>query len=283
MIRMHTPPSWFGTIRTSFQVGSCSHALAKALDDAWQQPHPVEEKAVMPMAGGVMQQGYQCGLLWGAAQAAGTKAFARAGTGRTAETLAVRASQALVGEFTDRHTHTDCFSLTDTDWRVPKEMRKYMLKGGPVRCFNRAGTFAGQAFRVIDTSLDQPLEAVPDGPVSCAAEVVRRMGGTPEQQAMVAGFAGGLGLSGSGCGAVAAAIWMRGIQRQQDSGDPLDYTDPALLCIIDRFLADNDYELVCSALCGREFNTPAEHADFLAQGGCNERIDQLAAQDSSTP
>ena len=33
------------------------------------------------------------------------------------------------------------------------------------------------------------------------------MGGSEEEIAMVAGFAGGLGLSGNGCGALSAAIW----------------------------------------------------------------------------
>ena len=30
---------------------------------------------------------------------------------------------------------------------------------------------------------------------------------------MVAGFAGGLGLSGNGCGALAAAVWMNALTR----------------------------------------------------------------------
>jgi len=42
--------------------------------------------------------------------------------------------------------------------------------------------------------------------MSCASEVVRRMGGRDEERVMVSGFAGGLGLSGNGRGALSAAI-----------------------------------------------------------------------------
>ncbi len=38
------------------------------------------------------------------------------------------------------------------------------------------------------------------------------MGADDEQMAMVAGFAGGLGLSGNACGALAASIWMKNIE-----------------------------------------------------------------------
>ncbi|MCK7536420.1 MAG: C-GCAxxG-C-C family protein [Marinilabiliales bacterium] len=35
------------------------------------------------------------------------------------------------------------------------------------------------------------------------------MGGTEEESIMVAGFAGGIGLSGNTCGALTAAIWYK--------------------------------------------------------------------------
>ena len=39
------------------------------VDDSFDQPMKVEEHAAMPLAGG-LTQGYQCGMLWGAALAA---------------------------------------------------------------------------------------------------------------------------------------------------------------------------------------------------------------------
>ena len=45
-------------------------------------------------------------------------------------------------------------------------------------------------------------------PVSCSCEVARKMGASDEEMVMVAGFAGGLGLSGNGCGALSAAIYL---------------------------------------------------------------------------
>ena len=40
-------------------------------------------------------------------------------------------------------------------------------------------------------------------PISCASEVAAKMGASDEEMVMVAGFAGGLGLSGNACGALA--------------------------------------------------------------------------------
>ncbi len=37
------------------------------VDDSFNQPLQPEEHAVMSLAGGIMGQGYQCGMLWGAA------------------------------------------------------------------------------------------------------------------------------------------------------------------------------------------------------------------------
>ena len=37
------------------------------------------------------------------------------------------------------------------------------------------------------------------------------MGGSADEAVMVAGFGGGMGLSGNACGALAAAVWMKGV------------------------------------------------------------------------
>ena len=48
---------------------------------------PLEEHAAAPLAGGIMQHGYQCGMIWGAALAAGAQAYRLYGAGAQAETL----------------------------------------------------------------------------------------------------------------------------------------------------------------------------------------------------
>ncbi len=63
----------FKTIRTFMKVGSCSETLINVLDRAFGHPLPAEERASMPLAGGIAQQGYQCGMLFGASLAAGPR------------------------------------------------------------------------------------------------------------------------------------------------------------------------------------------------------------------
>lgn len=55
-----------------------------------------EERAADPLAGGV-QYGYQCGMVWGAALAAGAQAYRLFGTGLQAEAGAMMAAQRMVG------------------------------------------------------------------------------------------------------------------------------------------------------------------------------------------
>jgi hypothetical protein len=93
---------------------------------------------------------------------------------------------------------------------------------------------------------------------------------------MAAGLAGGLGLSGSGCGALAAAIWMNDLQqikrgdKKSASFDP--NTDPTLKV----FFEETDYELECYKICGQRFRSLDEHTDFLKKGGCKKLIEVLA-------
>ena len=67
------------------------------VDRSFDQPLELEERAAMPFAGGIAQQGYQCGMVWGAALAAGAQAYRLFGPGTQAESQAVLAAQGLVG------------------------------------------------------------------------------------------------------------------------------------------------------------------------------------------
>ena len=69
------------------------------VDDSLDHPLKLEEHATMSLAGGLMQNGYQCGMLWGAALAAGAQAYRLLGSGPQAETEAITASQKLVESF----------------------------------------------------------------------------------------------------------------------------------------------------------------------------------------
>ena len=63
--------------RTFLRKGTCSRTFFYLLDREFGHPMDAEEKAIDPLAGGILQQGYQCGMLWGASMAIGTEASRR--------------------------------------------------------------------------------------------------------------------------------------------------------------------------------------------------------------
>lgn len=103
------------TVRTFFKVGTCSEALFNVLNRAYDHPLEPEENAAMPLAGGIMLRGHQCGLVWGAALGAGAEAHARFGLGPRAETAAILAAQRVTQAFHTRNGAIDCVALTGLD------------------------------------------------------------------------------------------------------------------------------------------------------------------------
>jgi hypothetical protein len=261
--------------------GSCSETLFEAVNYAYGHPAPEAEHACAPLAGGLMMHGYQCGQVWGAALAAGAEAYRRFGAGPAAEAVAVLAAQRAVEAFRAQNGHVDCFDLMDFDKKKSKlanMVRLFLTKGGPVKCFGMAARFPPVAVREIEAVLAAPPAAPPPGPVSCAALVVRKMGATDEQVVTAAGLAGGIGLCGGGCGALGAAMWLTVLRRQDGKAvkAPMKYPDAE--AVIERFLKCTNYEFECSTIAGRTFDSVADHAAYVAGGGCAKIIEVLSGR-----
>lgn len=256
------------------------------VDAAFEQPLSTEEKASMALAGGILQHGYQCGMLWGAALAAGAQAYQRYGSGPQAESMAVAAAQRLVDAFHARNKFIDCSDMTHMIWKptsksrrqVTKDVLRYLLKGGPIGCFYMAGKYAPQVFEEVNTVLSEELPETPDPPVSCAALLAKKMGESDQHTVMAAGFAGGIGFSGSGCGALGAAIWIIGLYNRLEGDDPFGLSSPKAEAAVERFLESADYEFECSQIVGRKFDGIEDHAAYLREGGCSAIIEALAAE-----
>ena len=71
----------------------------RVVDRAFGRPMDVDEHAVGPLAGGILQHGYQCGMLWGSVLAAGAEACRRFGPGPKTETAGILAAQKLTELF----------------------------------------------------------------------------------------------------------------------------------------------------------------------------------------
>jgi hypothetical protein len=236
------------------------------VDDSFQQPLKDEEDASAPLAGGLVNHGFQCGILWGAVLAAGAQAHRHHGSGPAAEASAMLAAESLVDSFEASNGFTDCADLTEMNFRADNPGRsvlKFLMRGGPVGCFHMVARYAPVAHDVIENTLVEQPPEMHDSPVSCTA--------------VLAGFAGGIGLSGGTCGALGAAIWIMAMNDQLNSSVKLDYETSEALAAIDRFVEASDYEFECQQIVGRKFQSIEDHANHVRNGGCAEIIEALAS------
>jgi hypothetical protein len=252
------------------------------VDRSYHNPMVLEESAVAPLAGGLLQNGYQCGILWGAAMAAGARAYQLLGTGPAAETQAVCVTQNLVKAFRLRNKEINCSDIIQMSWKgtsprsLAVQVLKFFLRGGPLLCFSMTANFAEAAFREIDRSSKAGFDITPSTSVSCASLLARRMGVSDMHATLVAGFAGGIGLSGGACGALGAAIWIISMENAKASGGKPGFADPLALAVVERYLAASDYEFECARVVSRQFENATDHAAYLQAGGCAKIIQALS-------
>ena len=245
---------------------------------SFDQPLELEEHATLPLAGGIEQMGFQCGQLWGAALAAGARAYQLFGSGPQAEVAAVIGAQRLAETFRTSYKSINCSEVIDLDWKNPNttQILKFFLKGGPIRCFTSTAGFARTAFSEINVSFADDHREAPAPPISCAALLAQKMGASDLHTVSAAGLAGGIGLSGGACGALGAAIWLIEMARVQTGTGKVEYNSPEATEAIDRFLQSSGGEFECSAIVGRKFENVNDHAAYLRAGGCSKIVEALA-------
>jgi len=267
--------------RTFLKKGTCSRTFFYILDREFGHPLKDEEKAIDLLAGGILQQGYQCGMLWGASMAVGAESYRKNKNQSRAVAVAVMATQNIMKSFVSRTKSIECVDITSCDFTNKKSFAKYMLSGKFLNCYKLAGKWAPEALFTAKEGLSVEYDSSNGQQISCASVVVEKMGGSDEESIMVAGFAGGLGLSGNGCGALAAAVWMNALVhiRKQTGKAPAFNPDEDLA--LKAFYQETDYEMMCDKICRRRFKTLDEHTDFIKNGGCKRLINVLA--DTSQP
>jgi hypothetical protein len=253
------------------------------IDRAFDHPLEAEEHATASFAGGIKQHGYQCGMVWGAALAAGAQAYQLYGAGSPGETRAVMAAQRLVESFRTQNKAVDCIDITDIDkssstWQM---ITFFLLKGGSIGCFRMAARYAPVALSEVNSTFsDENIEA-PPAPVSCAAILAQKMDVSDMHTVMAAGLAGGIGLCGGACGALGAAIWIMGMRLQAEQSVKNLWNDEIFTSkfdeLMDRFLKSSDYEFECSKIVGRQFENVNDHSTYVRDGGCSNIIEALAA------
>jgi len=264
------------TRRVFFKKGTCSRTLHFILDRHFDNLKANEEFASSPLAGGILSQGYQCGMLWGSTLAASAESFRKYSEQNQAIVHAMMASQYIIESFIKRAKSTDCMDITGTNFGNKYSMLKYMLTGKPIKCFNLAAKWAPEAIQAATEGLFHNPSDLPEIPVSCASEVARKLGASDEELVTVAGLAGGIGLSGNACGALGAAIWLNTLARVRNQTYKYGISDPDTEKIIAAFQKATNYEMECRKITGRQFKSIADHTEFIKGGGCGKVIEILA-------
>jgi len=270
--------------KTFREKGTCSRTFAYLLNKEFGNNLDDEERATDPLAGGIMRKGQQCGMLWGATLAIGAEAYGRTNDLDKALPLAILATQSLMNSFEERAHTVNCKDITgcrmDNFFGLTRYMLKVTLQGmNNSTCFNLAEDWYEEAIKSAKQGLIQNQNKLPVNVINCASEVVRKVGGNKEEMAMVAGFAGGMGLSGHGCGALSAAIWVRSLDWVRNNPGKSAFNNNEAKVILKSFLKETQGKMDCSQICGRDFQSVQDHSDFLKNGGCHNVLKVLYQSD----
>jgi len=265
------------------KCGTCSRTFAHILNREFGHPKVDEERAMNPLAGGIMNHGHQCGMIWGAALAVGAESYRKHENNDKAVAIAVTATQDVIASFIKESGATNCKDIIGYDltsfFGMTKFMLKTTLKGMQKSfCFNLAEDWAPEAIKVATEGLSKTVN-IEERPLNCASQVVRKMGGNDEEATMVAGFAGGLGLSGAACGALSAAIWKKMLDwcRDNPEKDPPFFNNKTAKKMLKAFNEATDNKMLCSEICGKNFKNLEDHTEYIKNGGCQSIIDVLAS------
>lgn len=277
----HSTSSLNDTKQVFKKSGTCSKTFFHLLNREFDHQKESEETAADPLAGGLMQKGYQCGMIWGASLAIGVESYHRYTHSDESTRMAIEATKQVTESFNKTAGTMNCRDITkcnmDSFFGMTKYMIKIMLKGMDNSiCFNLAENWAPEAIEVARAGLKQRETETSEHTFSCASEVVKKMGGNEEEMITVAGFAGGLGLSGSACGALSAAVWMNSLKWSKSHPGKSAWSNPKAKKTLKGFLAETGSEMRCHHICGRHFNTTEDHTNFIKKGGCGKLINTLA-------
>ena len=256
--------------------GTCSRTLFYILNREFGHPLENEEQAADPLCGGIMQQGYQCGLICGATLAVGAESTRRRDDPAQAIGLAIEATQHVMDSFQKRAGSPDCLDITEADFSKKTGLAKFLVTGKFLSCFKLTDRWAPEAIAAAKEGLARESQVFNQQPLSCASEVVKAMGANRDEQVTVAGFAGGMGLSGGGCGALSAAIWMNSLKWCRENPGKSAYPNPRATETLEAYLAATDYEFECHKICGQHFKSIDAHTEYIKSGGCAKLIEVLS-------
>ena len=208
--------------------------------------------------------------------AVGAESFRRCGDREQAISMAITATQHLSDSLSTRANSVDCQDITKTDFSSKLSIAKYFVTGKFLSCFTLADKWAPEAIQAAKEGLSQEQPELIHVPISCASEVAKKMGASDEEMAIVAGFAGGFGLSGNACGALSAAVWMKTLKEIKKDPKMSVFNVPEAQNTLIAFYLETNSEIQCNKISGQCFKTLDDHSEFMKNGGCDKLISVLA-------
>ena len=112
-------------IKVFLKMGTCSRTFFYLLNREFGVHTQTQEHAADPLAGGILQKGYQCGMLWGASLAVGAEAYRRYNDTDRAIWIAIKATQNLMDSFKERTNTISCREITHCDFFLSSEMLNF--------------------------------------------------------------------------------------------------------------------------------------------------------------
>ena len=271
-----TPNKQVKTKRLFLKKRSCAKTLFYIVNKEFGHHFELEERAVELLSKGILLPGHQCGLVWGAALAVGVEAFSSGENDNQRIDKALNTTSQLVNSF-ERTTNGDNYKfIYNKNFNQQSTISSYIFNGRLLRCLKLADRWVPKALNVANLNLRLTIDNDEDNYTCCAMRVVEKMGGSHQESIMVAGFSGGLGLSGNTCGALAATVWYKGLQWLKEHPEEKHYPIAYSQKTVKDFLKISQGEHLCPYLSGKHFNTLDDHSKFIHEGGCNKLIELLA-------
>lgn len=269
---------------------SCSETMLTLLGKAEGKERKIYEEASNPLcAGFLVEMNGICGQIWGGALAAGIRAAERIEDPVKAANKAMEATKAILETYRSSGDPEDCDSITDLkSW----DLMKFMAKGDMDICHGHMIEFAPRFHDQINEVLDSP-SAEESKERNCAMEAYERAVKTLglkeyTDPVVVAGFSGGIALSGNVCGALAATVYAMLIKYFTDRNKPRQSMLRANLQgmnigtgwfkpmqDLSRTFQSELKGKKCMDITGRTFEKAGDLTTYLNEGNCDPVMNKL--------
>ncbi|GMR01166.1 MAG: hypothetical protein BMS9Abin19_0525 [Gammaproteobacteria bacterium] len=270
-----------------FRCVACSEASMTTQMRGFGINEPAYEQAMHVFSGGFMHLGHACGLLTGAILTAGFVARARFDDDGARSGAALHAAIQLARAYPELTGSVNCLEITEVSLTQLSGRLRYLQQGKGRMCGRLHLKWAPQAQQLIDRSLLEFRDGRQAGScANCAVRTLRELVSTVGMNAadsvLVAGFAGGVGLCGNVCGALAAGVFAmsagRQLSREQKKRDSrirgsleelvgTNYRGATTRLRLD-FVQQFGSEL-CVDIIGQRFQDAGDHSVFVEQGRCD--------------